>query len=296
MARHVPPAGEPAPREGDRIRFGVALGRLHPAFHLDVTLAAERLGFESVWLPEHLVFPVAMAGSPLPGADHPPVPPQTPVFDAFAYLSFLAGRTRRIRLGTHVYLLGLRHPFAAARAVQTLDVVSGGRAEVGIGAGWLASEWEAAGLDFRTRGRRLDEAIAVCKRLWSEPMVEHHGAFFDFGPVCFEPKPTQRPWPPIHVGGESDAALRRAARVGEGWIGLDHTPDSVRGPIARLHELRAAVETADGDLCITVGCADPGPHEVAAFAEAGVDRLIVCPWQRSREAVDALAEFAKTVF
>jgi len=280
----------------ERMRFGVALGRLNPAFHLDVTREAERLGFESVWLPEHLIFPLAMAGSPHPGADHPPVPPRTPVFDAFAYLSFLAGCTSRIRLGTHVYLLGLRHPFVAARAIQTLDRVSGGRAEIGIGAGWLASEWRAAGLDFRTRGRRLDEAIDVCKRLFSEDVVEHHGEFFDFGPVCFEPKPLQRPWPPLHVGGESEAALRRAARVAEGWIGLDHRAETVRGPLERLHALRARAETADGAFCVTVGAASPSRSEVEALARAGVDRLIVCPWNRSPEAMEGLRTFAETMF
>ena len=278
------------------MKFGVALGRLNPAFHAEATLEAERLGFESAWLPEHLVFPLALSGSPHPGEDHPPVPPQTPVFDAFAYLSWLAGRTTRIRLGTHVYLLALRHPFVAARAVQTLDIVSGGRAEVGIGAGWLPSEWQAAGLDFRDRGRRLDEAIAVCKRLWSEAVVEHHGEFFDFGPVCFEPKPVQRPWPPLHVGGESEAALRRAARVGEGWLGLAHTPESVVGPIARLHALRARAETADGAFCVTVGSEVPDRETVCRLAGAGVDRLIVSPWRRSPEAVPALRRFADSVF
>ena len=97
--------------------LGVALGRLHPGLHLAATLEAERLGFESVWLPEHLVFPIDMGGSPFPGQDHPPVPPTTPVFDAFAMLSFLAGKTERVRLGTHVYLLGHRHPFVSARSM-----------------------------------------------------------------------------------------------------------------------------------------------------------------------------------
>jgi len=291
-----PPARPSGPRGLRPLKFGIALGRLNPAFHLEATLCAETLGFESVWLPEHLVLPVSLAGSPFPGADHPPVPPETPVFDAFAYLSYLAGRTERIRLGTHVYLLALRHPFVAARAVQTLDRVSGGRAEVGVGAGWLESEWRAAGLDFASRGRRLDEAIAVCKRLWSEPVVEHHGEFFDFGPVRFEPKPVQRPWPPLHVGGESDAALRRAARVGEGWIGLGHDPESVREPIARLHALRAHAETADGALCITVGAERPDRDTVARLAEAGVHRVIVSPWRRSPQAVAALHAFAESVF
>ena len=93
------------------MRYGVALGRLNPAFFTPVTEEAERLGFESVWLPEHLVLPVHMSRSPFPGEEHPPVPPSTPVFDAFAYLSFLAGRTSTIRLATHVYNLALRHPF-----------------------------------------------------------------------------------------------------------------------------------------------------------------------------------------
>ena len=199
------------------MKFGIALARLNPAFHLEATLEAERLGFESVWMSDHLAFSVDMSGSPHPGEDLPPVPPSTPVYDAFAYLCFLAARTSRIRLGTNVYLLGLRHPFVAARAVQTLDLLSEGRAELGIGAGWLRQEWTAAGLDPSTRGRRLDEALAVCKRLWSEEVVEHHGEFFDFEPVMFEPKPVQKPWPPIHVGGESEAALRRAARDADGW-------------------------------------------------------------------------------
>ncbi|MDJ0866014.1 MAG: TIGR03619 family F420-dependent LLM class oxidoreductase [Myxococcota bacterium] len=273
------------------MKLGLALGRLHPARHLDVALEAERLGYESLWLPEHLVFPLRMAGSPQAGDVHPPVPPTTPVFDCFAYLAFLAGRTERVRLGSHVYLLGLRHPFVAARAVQTLDLVSGGRALVGVGAGWLASEWDAAGLDFATRGRRLDEALAVCQRLWTEPVVAHRGEFFEFEPVAFEPKPAQKPWPPILVGGESRPALRRAARLGDGWVGLEHTPTSVAGPIAALRRLRA--ETGrEGAFELCVGARDPSADDVRRFAEAGVTRLILAPWQRSREALDAIRRTA----
>jgi probable F420-dependent oxidoreductase len=273
------------------MKFGVALGRLNPAFFLEIVDEAERLGFESVWLPEHLVFPVEMTRSPFGEDEHPPVPPSTPVFDAFAYLSFLAGRTSRLRLATHVYNLGLRHPFIAARAVQTLDVVSGGRAIFGIGASWLESEWDAAQLDFHTRGRRVDEAVEVCKRLWTEDVVEHHGEFFDFGPVMFEPKPVHKPYPPVLVGGESSGALRRAAEHADGWVGLDHTPESVAEPIARLAELRG-----DGSpLEITVGGEVRSPEDVARFEEAGVHRLLVSPWRRSREALDGLRRFADTV-
>lgn len=274
------------------MKFGVALGVLRPDCHLAAAEEADRLGFESVWLPEHLIFPVAMSGSPHAGQDHPPVPPTTPVFDCFAYLSYLAARTERVRLGTHVYLMGLRHPFVAARAVQTLDIVSGGRAEVGVGAGWLDSEWRAAGIDFRERGRRLDETLAVCKRLWTDPQVEHHGEFYDFEPVVFEPKPVQRPWPPIHVGGESDAALRRAARHGDGWVGLEHTVESVKAPVVRLRRLRAEAGREGAPLMITVMASPSRRAEIEAWEEAGVDRIIVAPWKRSHDAVAALREFA----
>ena len=272
------------------VRFGVALGRLNPAFFVAVTEEAERLGFESVWLPEHLVFPVEMTRSPFAGEEHPPVPPSTPVFDAFAYLSFLAGRTSTLRLATHVYNLGLRHPFIAARAVQTLDIVSGGRAIAGVGASWLESEWRAVQLDFGSRGRRMDEALEVCRRLWSEEVVEHHGEFFDFGPVMFEPKPLQKPWPPIVVGGESAPALRRAARFGEGWVGLDHSPATVAGPVARLRELREGPP-----IEVTVGGLVEGRDDVERWEAAGVDRLLVSPWRRSPEALDGLRRFADTV-
>ncbi|MHB8330538.1 MAG: TIGR03619 family F420-dependent LLM class oxidoreductase [Acidimicrobiales bacterium] len=274
------------------MRFGVALGRMHPGMFVEAVEAADELGFESVWFPEHLVLPVDMAGSPFAGAEHPPIPPSTPVFDVFAYLSFLAGRTRRVRLGTHVYNLALRHPFVAARAVQTLDVVSAGRVELGVGAGWLRAEWDAAGLDFDTRGARLDEALSVCVALWTRPHVAHRGTFFAFDEVMFEPKPVQRPHPPVSIGGESAAALARAARH-DGWIGLDHTPDSVRAPVEALRALRAEQGRAEAPFTVTVGASVGTGDDVERFAAAGVDRLIVGPWARTRDVPEALATFAR---
>jgi probable F420-dependent oxidoreductase len=277
------------------VKLGVALGRLNPAFFVEVALEAERLGYESVWLPEHLVLPLHMTRSPILGEEHPPVPPQTPVFDCFAYLSYLAGRTSHLRLGTHVYNLALRHPFVAARAVQTLDLVSGGRAEIGIGAGWLESEWAAAGLDFATRGRRLDEAMRVCQHLWTDAAVEWHGEFFDFEPVAFEPKPVQRPWPPLLIGGESDAALRRAARLGDGWIGMEHTMASVRAPVDRLARLRAQYGREGAGHEVTVGGPVAEADDLRRWSEVGVHRIIVAPWTRSSEAVDGLRRLADRV-
>lgn len=274
------------------MNFGVALSRVNPAYFVDVAVEADRLGFESVWLAEHLVFPLAMRGRLVPGEDHPPVPPSTPVFDAAAYLSFLAARTEQIRFGTYVYLLGLRHPFVSARAFATLDVVSGGRAEVGVGAGWLLNEWEAAGLDPAERGRRLDEAIDVCRLLWADEVVDFHGEFFDFEPVMFEPKPLQQPLP-LLVGGESRRAVRRAAEKADGWIGMAHTPESLTEAVAALRVAEAEAGRADRPLQVTCAGRVDSPADVERFATAGCDRLIVSPWSHSREAVAGLREFAE---
>ena len=274
------------------MKFGIALGRLNPAFFDACSIEADRLGYESVWLPEHLVFTTRMSRSPHPGEEHPPVPPTTPIFDAFAYLSYLAGRTERVRLGTHVYNLGLRHPFVAARAVQTLDIVSGGRVEFGVGASWLEEEWDAAELDFHTRGRRVDEALAVCQRLWTEDEVSHHGEFFSFDGVVFEPKPRQRPRPPILVGGESGAALRRAARLGDGWIGMSHDFDSGARQITTLRALLAEQGRDPSGFQFCLGGPVDSAADVDRWEALGVTRLIVAPWARSKEAVEGMRRFA----
>jgi probable F420-dependent oxidoreductase len=274
------------------VKLGVALGVLNPAFHLEVAVEADRLGFESLWLPEHLVFPVAMSGSPL-ADDHPPVPPDTPVFDCFAYLSFLAARTEQIKLGSHVYLLGLRHPLVGARAVQTLDLLSGGRALFGVGAGWLESECRVAGVEFSSRGRRLEEAIGVCRRLWSEREIEHHGEFFDFEPVMFEPKPPTVGGPPVHVGGQSNAALRRAARVGDGWIGVGNTPAQSAELVERLDGYRRDAGSDDRPFENSVGAGVVSRDDLRRYEDAGVDRLVVAPWSRSPEAIDSLRRLAE---
>lgn len=274
------------------MKFGVHLAQVNPKGFVDVAVEADRLGYESVWMAEHLVLPVDMGGSPYPGSDHPPIPPELPVFDAWNHLSFIAASTERVRLGTHVYNLALRHPFVSARAIQTLDILSGGRVEVGVGAGWLASEYEAAGVDFAGRGRRLDEAIEVCRRLWTEETVEHHGEFFDFGPVKFEPKPVQRPHPPIVVGGDSQTALRRAARLGDGWAPMAQTPETLPEALAELERLRSDAGRADAAFEVTITARNPSTDEINAYTDAGVDRLIVSPWERSRDALDGLRTFA----
>ena len=272
------------------MKFGVHLGSVNPRFWGDVAAEADRLGFESVWVPEHLVVPLAASGSPHHGSDRPPIKSDIPMFDALGILCHLAARTTRIRLGTHVYNIGLRHPFVTARAAATVDFLSGGRLSLGIGASWLRSEWDAIGLDFDTRGARVDEAIDVCRRLWTQDVVEHHGKFFDFEPTAFEPKPVQQPLA-LHIGGDGLAALRRAATVGTGWMPMNHRLEELPGSIARLTELASAAgRTATIEVTVpgNVSAAD-GPGRYAA---AGVTRLIVTPWAKSSEAIGGMQRFA----
>lgn len=274
------------------MKFGVPLGLVHPGIWRDLAVEADRLGFESVWLPEHLVFATDLSTAVYPGTDRPGIKPATPLFDAPAYLCAIAAVTKRVRLGTAVYLYALRHPFVAARAFATLDHVSGGRAIAGIGAGWYEGEWRAAGIDFATRGPRLDEAIKVSRRLWTEDAVEHHGEFFDFPEVAFEPKPVQARLP-IIAGGESKAALRRAATLCDGWISMPQNLETIGPQLDRLRAYRKDAGREDEPFEITVHAYElSGPDEVAEWEALGVDRLIVRPWRRTGEALQRLGDFA----
>ena len=275
------------------VGFGIHLMSVNPKVWVPICEEADRLGFESVWIPEHLVLPVAGQGSPHAGADHPPIQSNIPVFDALLALSHIAARTTTIKLGTNVYNIGLRHPFITARAAATLDFLSKGRLALGIGASWMREEWDAVDLDFDTRGARVDETIEICQRLWTEEVVEHHGRFFDFGPVAFEPKPIQKPLA-LHIGGDGAAALRRAATVGSGWMPMNHALADLPASLVKLRELsdragrtRPVEITFNGDV--------EKAADVDKYAAVGINRLIVTPWASSREAVDGMKRFHDNV-
>ena len=275
------------------MKIGIALGLLAPKYWEAVAIEADKLGFHSLWLPDHLVFPVDMGGSPFPGNDHPPVPPNTKLFDTFGYLCYFAAKTQRITLGTNVYLLGLRHPFIAARAIQTLDILSQGRARVGVGAGWLRQEWEVNGLDPKTRGKRLDEALTVCKKLWTEETIHYAGEFYQFNDVMFEPKPIQKPHPPIYIGGESAAALQRAITHGNGWYGVGHSPESVHPLIQQIHSHATNAGKALANFELLTGGAAHTRDDIARWRDSGITELVVSPWSKGSEAVDGVKRFAE---
>jgi probable F420-dependent oxidoreductase len=280
------------------VNIGIPLFMLRPEQMADVAVRAEALGFESVWVAEHLVFPAEIKSRyPYAAEGIPPINPATPLLDPLLVLMQVAARTQRIRLGTNVYILPLRHPIAVARMVATLDVLSGGRVSFGVGLGWLEEEFTAVGIDFATRAGRGREAIRVLRALWTEEVVSFSGRYVSFEPVRFEPKPVQRPHPPILVGGESEAALRRAAALGDGWYGVGHTPESAAVQVRRLRELlseqgRAAVPF---DFTVSIGGGELTADAVRRYADAGVTRVVSLPWRRAREADEALGRLADRV-
>lgn len=281
------------------MRFGIPLAVDLPAMPA-LAREAERAGCDSVWVPEHLIWP-AQVSTPYPYSDdgRAPVPEVFPVYDPWVLLAWVAAATERIRLGTSIYILPLRDPHVTARAVATLDLVSGGRALLGAGVGWLAEEFEIAGQGFADRGARSDEITAILRALWSPGSASFAGASYSFPEVHFEPKPPQGAALPILFGGESPPALRRAARLGAGWIGLRHSPSSARERVERLRELRGAAGREGEPFEVTVGApADVDAEAVAAYAEAGVDRICLRPWARGEEpraGIERLAELIDAV-
>lgn len=273
------------------MRFGVALGRLNPDRWTEVSEVADELGFDFVSMPEHLILPVAMSGSPR-GDAHTPISPSLPVFDVWVYFGFLAARTQRIRFGSYVYNIGLRHPFVTARAIATLDVLSGGRVDFGVGVGWLAEEWRALELDFHSRGRRSEESLEVCQRLWTEDVVEHHGEFFNFGPVKFEPKPVQR-LIPLLFGGDADATMRRAARFGGGWVPLGTPDNELASRVLRFREFWEEGGHPLEDVRIVRAFHHADTNDIRRLSACGVTDLVVAPWDRSSDSVAALRAFAR---
>jgi probable F420-dependent oxidoreductase len=279
------------------VRVGVSLFMIRPEQMAPVAQRAEALGFESVWVAEHLVFPTVIASRyPYAAEGVPPINPATPLLDPLLVLMQVAARTERIRLGTNVYILPLRHPLATARMAMTLDLLSGGRFTFGVGLGWLAEEFAAAGVDFASRGGRTREYVRAIRALWTESEPEFHGRYVDFGPVKFEPKPTQRPHPPIVFGGESAAALARAAALGDGWYGVGHTPASAASQVGRLRELLARAERADVPFEMTVSHkGELARDDLVRYQDAGVHRVVSLPWRRAREAEDGLQRLAERV-
>ena len=245
----------------------------------EVAQVGEEAGFHALYTPDHLIAPIEVPHTyPYSPTGEPPLQADTPLYDAWALLSYIAGVTSRIRLGTSVFILPLRDPIATARSVMTVDVLSKGRAVFGIGVGWLAPEFEIAGRDFRNRGPITDETVAVLRELWTKKVIDFKGEHMAYGPVNFEPKVAQPGGVPIIVGGVSEPALRRAARLGDGWMGMAGTDFALmKKRIARLHELRREYGRENEPFTIAVSSGQHDLDTVHRFAEAGVDQMNIAP-------------------
>lgn len=276
------------------VKYGVNLSFLRPEQFVDVAVDAEAMGYESVWISEHVVLPATAASADGHGSlsgSHPGFHGKMPLFDPLLVLGGISQVTDRLRLGTYIYLLALRHPLVAARSITTLDWMSGGRVELGVGAGWLREEYEALGIPPEGRGARLEESVRILRRLWEDETISVAEDSFEFGPVNFEPKPPQGGSLPVHVGGESTLALERAVRIGTGWIGTQHSPASAAGIV---DDIRSICERLGHTEIETTVMADrPMEHTDDDWEAAGVDRVIVAPWRRPDEAREALERFAR---
>jgi probable F420-dependent oxidoreductase len=218
------------------MKFWQSVSFTEPEQLVEIAKVCEEVGFEGVLVSDHLFFPEKL-GSRYPYTPDgvPGFTPETPWPEPFSAVAAMAAVTKRLRFATMVYILPLRHPLEVAKACATLDVLSGGRFALGAGAGWMKEEFDQLGVDFATRGARFDEAIQVVRKLWSGQVTEHHGRFFDFPRLSMSPA-AGRPLP-VWIGGESKAALRRAAQLGDGWLGSGNDPDTalrILGDLARL--------------------------------------------------------------
>jgi len=240
---------------------------------------ADELGFHSVWVHDH-VFNVGHVRERIG---------DKPYYEPLALLAFVAARTTRVRLGTSVLVLPYHNPIRLAKTAATLDVLSGGRLILGVGVGAIESEMEAMGTPFKERGAFTDEAIEVMRALWTQEMPRFEGRYSRFAGMPFSPKPLQKPIP-IVIGGVSRAAIRRAARVGDGWQPLGFAPDALAREIGTLREEAracgrdaAAIPVA---ISMSLGTGARGRHALGSkpaevlesarvFARVGVDTLVI---------------------
>jgi probable F420-dependent oxidoreductase len=196
---------------------------------------ADALGYGSVWVTDHIAMPMrAESRYPYTADGRLPWDPSIPYLDALTALTWVGALTRAVRLGTSVLVLPMRHPLPVAKALATLDYLSGGRAVLAVGAGWFAEEFALLGQSFHDRGRRLDDAVRLLRACWGPDPVRYRGEFYDLPAFAMAPKPPQGSRLPVLAGGEGDVALRRVAAVCDGWQPLGLEPDDYRKRVDRL--------------------------------------------------------------
>jgi probable F420-dependent oxidoreductase len=252
--------------------FGANLGAFDSPDAIErLATTAEAAGFESLWTGEHVVLVD-------PQQPPSPVPPHAPFVDTIATLAFLAAKTRRILLGSGIILLAQRQPIVLAKELAGIDVLSKGRLLFGVGVGYVPGEFEALGIPFAERGARTTEHIEVIRTLWTQEQPSFRGRFTSFAGIQSRPLPVQKPHPPIHVGGMSPAALRRAVAHGNGWYGFFQDEGATAKMLRGLEEAAKQVERPPALGRLEISVTPPGRVDrdmARRFEDLGVDRLVL---------------------
>ena len=282
------------------MKFGVHLPHIGP-FHDGASMirfarAAEDLGYDSVWGSDHVVFPASFESKyPYSETGAFPLPGTVPWVEEVTALAFVAGATSRVRLGTSILVLPYRNPVMNAKTLAAVDVLSSGRLICGVGAGWMREEAEAMGMPFDDRGVRTDEHIEILKALWTQDEATYKGKYYNIPPVRSAPRPLQKPHPPIWVGGHEPAALRRAARYGDGWHAYRLRADEVAEKSAYIRKkageygrdansiitsVRAPLILSDSSMGVDrafSGTNDDVKQQLQAYADVGVEYVVFEP-------------------
>ena len=236
---------------------------------------AEAVGFESLWLPEHPVMPV-QSRSRYHGSPDGSIPEyMSDLVDPYMALARAAAVTQTLKLGTSISLIPERNPLLTAKVISTLDLHSGGRFILGVGAGWLREETEIMGGDFDHRWTQTRESILVMKELWTKGEAEFHGQYFDFPPVKCYPQPVQKPHPPVFLGGNAKNVFRRVVGWADGWLPAGPTVEQIKAGRAALDELAEAAGRDPAAIQITAFAVPADREQLQEYAAAGANRAIV---------------------
>jgi probable F420-dependent oxidoreductase len=244
------------------VKFYLGSGFAPPQEVVAMAIHAERLGFAGVTIPDHVFYPLEPSTAyPYTASGKPGFAIDSPFPEPFVMMGAIGAATSRVNIRTNVFVLPLRHPVAVAKGLGTAAVVTGGRVELGIGVGHLKDEFDILGFDFRTRGRRTDEAIAAIRALLRPGPVSFRGEFWDLPPMYLHPAPERSV--PILVGGESSAALERTARLGDGYVSVPHTMDELQELVTKITTLRRELAPDLPPLRFHLDCKDA--HTLADY-------------------------------
>jgi probable F420-dependent oxidoreductase len=250
----------------------------HPRTLRTIAEHAERLGFGTLWAPQHVVLFDRYTESKYPYSQDGAfaVPSTTDWMDPFVALTYAAACTSRIRLATGICLVPEHNPLVLAKVIASLDYVSGGRFALGVGIGWSAEEFKALGIPFERRAQRTREYIAVMRKLWGEESTTFHGEFVNVDAARSFPKPVQGGQVPIIFGGESAPALKRVAEYGTGWFGFNLTPEVATAKVEQLKGLMGERGRALGEVEIIISpyLQKVAPGSLSAYQAAGVSEIV----------------------